>query len=358
MAIIITILLVILSTIFGKSKFVAGLFFLFMWIMWGWNSWNGDYDGYQKIYEDSTSIDFRDFYELGYSILNWGFRSLEFSFQSFMIFFSFIVLMLVYSCSLKMTKYPAIFAMIYYLLFILQFVFMRNYLSVSLIFSATLFAIKNEKYGLMTYILTTLLAATFHITSILYLIFIPAFSKRSINTKNIIIFVFIAVLLFSNRTSLSFLNQIMYFGDFILSRILLYSDGLSQYASLKTSMFHCGVVGLILFLNYKIPNYFILSKDNQRCRNVIININKLSLFYIIFYAIIPYLMRFIWYLFTIDAIYMLLILHITKQQKIKRKYLKLVMVAIIIYIAMILTLIYTSTLENTLYPLYNRNLIF
>ena len=48
--ILVTIVLSVVSLIFPKSKLVAGLFFLFMWTLWGWNTWNGDYEAYEKIF--------------------------------------------------------------------------------------------------------------------------------------------------------------------------------------------------------------------------------------------------------------------------------------------------------------------
>ena len=58
--VIITIVLMALSLIYPKSKYIAILFFLFMWTLWGWNTWNGDYIAYEEVFSfpDNSNNEF------------------------------------------------------------------------------------------------------------------------------------------------------------------------------------------------------------------------------------------------------------------------------------------------------------
>lgn len=46
--IIITVILFVVALLRPQSKGVAVLIFALMWSLWGWNTWNGDYEHMQK----------------------------------------------------------------------------------------------------------------------------------------------------------------------------------------------------------------------------------------------------------------------------------------------------------------------
>lgn len=160
--ILITILLIVFSLIFRKSKHLAGLNFLFMWTLWGWNSWNGDYDSYKYRFDNLTSIWELGDYEFVYELLNLLFNRIGFDFQSFMIFFSFVTLFFIAFFCIKYAKFPALFSAMYFIIFIMEFVFIRNYLVHSLLFLALMLVFEEVKHYKLWYLILVFIAGSFH----------------------------------------------------------------------------------------------------------------------------------------------------------------------------------------------------
>lgn len=110
---------IILCLLFPKSKSVALLIFLFMWLLWGWNTDNGDYANYKDAFESIQTGSLHETgYELGYGVVNYLFSSLGFSFRGFLIVYSFIVLGLIYTYFIN-SPYPAFIAAFYLLIFVM-----------------------------------------------------------------------------------------------------------------------------------------------------------------------------------------------------------------------------------------------
>ena len=94
--IIITVILFVVALLRPQSKGVAVLIFALMWSLWGWNTWNGDYEAYAEIFINpnfATS-------ELGYTILNKFIGLFTDDYQVFVIIISFMLLSSILYCSL------------------------------------------------------------------------------------------------------------------------------------------------------------------------------------------------------------------------------------------------------------------
>lgn len=121
--IFITILLFVFSLIYPKSKKIAAIFFIFMWLLWGFNTFNGDYVAYEDTF---LSPDFSKSPEFGYLLLNVVVGRFTSSYQVFLALMSLCILFVMYRISSKYSPYPALFALIYFLIFLMEFVFKQK----------------------------------------------------------------------------------------------------------------------------------------------------------------------------------------------------------------------------------------
>ena len=122
--IIITVILFVVALLRPQSKGVAVLIFALMWSLWGWNTWNGDYEAYAEIFINpnfATS-------ELGYTILNKFIGLFTDDYQVFVIIISFMLLSSILLFIVRLSPYPALFSVIYFVIYLEEFVFIRNYI--------------------------------------------------------------------------------------------------------------------------------------------------------------------------------------------------------------------------------------
>ena len=122
--IIITVILFVVALLRPQSKGVAVLIFALMWSLWGWNTWNGDYEAYAEIFINpnfATS-------ELGYTILNKFVGLFTDDYQVFVIIISFVLLSSILLFIVRLSPYPALFSVIYFVIYLEEFVFIRNYI--------------------------------------------------------------------------------------------------------------------------------------------------------------------------------------------------------------------------------------
>ena len=81
-SVLVTIILISLALVFNKSKAICILLFIFMFTLSGWNTWNGDYDAYERFYY--SSILMNEEYEPGYILINVIFKKLGIEYQTFL----------------------------------------------------------------------------------------------------------------------------------------------------------------------------------------------------------------------------------------------------------------------------------
>lgn len=141
----------------SKVKKISCCFFIFMWLLWGFNTFNGDYIAYEDTF---LSPDFSSSPEFGYLLLNSIVGCFTSSYQVFLALMSLGILFVMYRISSKYSPYPALFALIYFLIFLMEFVFNRNYIVTTIFLCAllTFSQTENNKY----FIVLVLLGCTVH----------------------------------------------------------------------------------------------------------------------------------------------------------------------------------------------------
>lgn len=353
MDILLTIVLVILALIFRKSKLVTVLIFLFLWTLWGWNAWNGDYEGYENIYLNSLNYSQRLGFsvEKGYQTINHFFiYNLKLSYQSFLKVYSFIILAINCGIILRFSKFPALNSLFYIFIFIMEFVFLRNYLTDTLLFVALVLVIKNVRYNKLWFGLIVALCSTIHLTSVVFFIFFFAlFTNKVINIKKALFF-FLALMIGS---ALLLDNILPFLSMSYASRLDLYKSG--EFLPL-ISLFH---LGLVLFM-YHFINTLLFNKKNdispelRRVYTIVLNVNIISLFYLSLYYHVPYFSRIIKFLLAFDILFFINAYYFVYAPVIKKK-INLMAIGMITFLLLFFS---TTTFSHTLIPLYKCNYIW
>lgn len=147
--------------------------FLFMWILFGWNTGNADYFNYQHIYK---SIDLYGRYkgvEFGYEFVCRIAVAIGLSYNGFLVFYSFIGLSLITSTARKYTNNLSFVFVLYFIYpFLLDIVQIRNFMSMAIIIYATRYLVADTKKDYIKYIIFVILASTFHVSAFFYMIFL------------------------------------------------------------------------------------------------------------------------------------------------------------------------------------------
>ncbi|ANH80936.1 hypothetical protein A8C56_08020 [Niabella ginsenosidivorans] len=344
----IIITLFILCILFPKSKFIAFIAFLFMWQLWGWNSWNGDYNSYRLLYETigRFGISSSDI-EVGYAFMNKISYNLGLSFQNFMGVFSFIVLGLTY-LFISRSPYPAILAMLYFLIFIMEFVFMRNYMADTffLLFLGVVMGSAKQKKIKSFFLLG--LALLFHNTAIVYFAFLIVFIDKIKPRKLFYIVASVVLVLFTSLTFfLSFISSTT-----INSKIAYYYTDASP---IGPAIGHLLIVSsLAFFISYSKKYLSSLPAKVQENTTLFTKVNIISLIYIPLYFFLPNFSRFFKVLFVINLFYILYLIFFYQRRNYRSM---LVTILVAVYLIIIYQFSY-STLDYTYYPLINSNLIY
>lgn len=345
---IISLLLVVFAFIFPKSKFIGFLFFVFMWTLWGWNSWNGDYDAYNKYFQDSFYT-VNQVSEFGYYYLNKLLKKLGLEFSSYLKIVSFLVLSVIFWFSKKYCKYIALFSAMYFIIFIMEYVFIRNYLSHSLFFICFFLLIEKPKFYLTSVVLISIMATAIHSTSIIMLPILLLISKNQIlDLKKVLLWVGLGLLL-----SIFFFKAILLplFGSDLLYKFDYYQTGGGF-----SNIFFAHLVLVLLvwyFFNSILKLEKGLSEKDKRIMILIVNFNLLTLGYLCLYYHIPYFSRILRFIFALDFIFLLGTLIL-----IKPKYLAKFIIIILLIFAAVMVMFFKSTLSLTFHPLFKKNLIW
>lgn len=345
----ITIIMIVLSLIFSKSKIVAVLFFLFMWTLWGWNTWNGDFDAYQYRYDNIDSLSSLNTYEIGFEFISYLSNLIGFDFSDFMILISFTSLSLILFFCLKFSKYPALYSAIYFMIFIMEFVFIRNYLVHSLILLAFILVFNEVRNYKIWFAAIVIFASTIHSTAIVLLFFLYAITKvEIISLKNAILFFTLMLLL----SIVLFKTLIPFFGFEYVDKFDYYGTA----GGLSTSFFAHIFIVLLIYSYFKIvlDKGEDISEYQRRIYTIVINVNIVSLFFLSIYYHIPYFSRILRFIFTFDLVFLLSGFYYIHQAKYK----VLMSIIFLSVLTVVVVMFAKSTLSLTLFPMYLCNSIW
>lgn len=220
LALIIAVFFTVLSIPFSKSKVGAQIFLTFMWILWGWNTYNGDYEAYEDLYNNvflTVSLD----YEPGYKLIMALSRLIGLTFQEFFQIISLLIILLWSRYILTESRYPFfVTAIIFWCFLPLDYVLLRNSLAFSIVLQGIILLLKDTPHKRIKYVFLILIAWSFHSSSLFYLTFllVPYISRYSRSNIIAIMIIFIAIGIFGK----GYLQNIM--GDAFENRTDVYES--------------------------------------------------------------------------------------------------------------------------------------
>ena len=338
--IIITVILFVVALLRPQSKGVAVLIFALMWSLWGWNTWNGDYEAYAEIFINpnfATS-------ELGYTILNKFIGLFTDDYQVFVIIISFMLLSSILLFIVRLSPYPALFSVIYFVIYLEEFVFIRNYILSTLLLVSIW--ITYNKEDVKCYVLAVLLGSAIHVFSLTYLLLLPAFYIKRISVRRVIRYIIPSVLL------MIFASQFILplFGQYVTDKVSYYTGGNSI---ITTSSY--ALIILVIIIDYVVKKVWKSRNCAPDLIKLIYGINIMSLVFVGVFSVIPYAAsRFLRFIFIIDILFFTIAL----KEPVRRK--NNVIIPFIIFILMILLFFISgrTMYPYTIIPLYLCNLLW
>lgn len=280
-----------------------------MWTLWGWNTFNGDYESYKVGFEEALSST-NDLNEFGYKWINYFLFRLGFTFRGYYVLTSGLLLLGIFHIVRKYCPYPGLFGFLYFFAFIQYYVYLRNYI-ICVVLISVILKIINEKKSRIFFSITCLLLSTIHSISYLFLIFTFAFKNKRLNTLRILSYELVCFVLsyFLFSYIVGSILPNMSFGE----RANVYIDG---GASLGMSIPF--LVVFVLSTLYVLKKIITTSSDDESSKylNVLYNINLLSLFICSLCVVVPYTAgRFFMFLIHLDILGCLYCLYKSIHQK-------------------------------------------
>lgn len=355
LGLIVAIILTLLAFIFKRSKLLTVLLFVLMWILFGWNYWNGDYDMYEKRYKESIFALLENTYETGYVLLNILFNSFQFSFQQFFITMSGISLLLVLRFVLKYSLYPALFAAIFLWIFLpLDYVLLRNFMAFSIVLQGICSLIDNVKYKYLKFTLFVLLASTIHSSSMFYFLILLVVGKDKKLVFQQILFAAVGITLFYAT-----------FGKLILHNFLDdFGDGRGDFYQTNLITFFSLFLAQLLCTNFIVYAFSKIETQQKTFVNsnfylLFFNINLIFFFLIVLYYDFSIFVRIFRHISLINCILVTNILyHLNKHKSEDLIVPKLLInVFFVLYLFFFLAYFVFPFDYFTIFPMFENNLI-
>lgn len=184
MGFLIILFLCVLAYLNPRSKIVSFTILAFMWVLYGFNTYSGDFIAYENVYNNLWDIGLMH-YEPGFSMIMAFCRSFGMSFIMFRVALAFIFVYLLYNAIKKYTQYSAL-ALAIYLIFPFPYfisVLRGGVASLIILYSIDFLREENQRRGAFKFVLGVMIAALFHYTSVFYLVLL--FARKEIDAKKI-----------------------------------------------------------------------------------------------------------------------------------------------------------------------------
>lgn len=287
------------------SLFFAFVLFVLMWILFGWNTGNADFENYLGMYESDYSDLKINSLDFGYFYLNQMFGELGYTFMQFRAVLSFFGLSVLFLFIAKWSSSPFISTLIYLIaVFSIDAVQVRNFCGYVIVLFALKFLIDGSTKGRIIYSFFVLISATFHIVMLFYLIFNFIDPIKKLKPKNHIL-ISIGLLIIGTPV-LQYIFSALNIDD--NGKIENYLEVFS-YPALIISV-------MVLLVNYVVVNYFV-NKNSVEIKsgspltlvsqvnftNVVYNINTLFFYLIPLFPIDMTFLRLYRNLFVLNIIF-------------------------------------------------------
>lgn len=250
------------NEISNLQKLILFIVMIVLWMIWAGNTSNVDYRNYSNIYNTMGNLNLDSWggVEIGFNFLFRTGNSLGLSYQQFVMFISFVTLLLLSIAFCRISKYPGYLAVAYsFFPFLLDVMQMRNAIAAAIVANAIPYLIRKSyfKYTILIFISTL-----FHTTMLFYLLLLGV-----IFSKKIVVMISIAVSLAGISLGLPFLRWIM---NYLPSgaKYIVYLEGNSLINRLLYVVFLISFVIVSEFLVYKYK-YLFLNKEKTQNKDII-----------------------------------------------------------------------------------------
>ena len=220
-----------------------------------------DIPGYREAYEWTRKTSFNDFeyiyFEKGYILLMKICIKLGLSFQGFFAVVYFIILYPIYLFIKKFSKDKLFSALIYvcYISFEFNLTGIRQALAISIVLLAFIALLEARKFPKILYIILVLIAASFHKSAYIALVFLPLLAIRSISWYTAGMIVGTVISIISRRYLFSYIKNLFGKESFSLDA------GLHIGGNVLFMMF-IAIFALIVYNSYR-KNNNISRTDNE-----------------------------------------------------------------------------------------------
>ncbi len=325
---------------------IACVLLLVMWVMYGWNSWNGDRDAYEMYF--SRELLFSWGLEIGYGYLNLLAKDFNLDYQAFQILLSFFTLLLFCRYLLKTSVSPVFSLLVFGMVFFpIDYVLMRNFLSFVIILQGIIELLKGTFQGRLFFVLLVLLATTFHQSAIVFLIFYFVPVNGFFSLRKFFIFFSVIVLIYIPfRTSVALPSAIQSHFDMyaVTLQSAVYKIIVHVFFSLIAifiARMHC-----LSIADNKYPNYLV------KMSFFIFNMNLVSFFFVFLYFEAEIFIRVLRYVIFFNVFYCLNIVFFPKVNHL------FVSAYVFLCVCFLFFYFIYPVMDLSLFPLFNRNIIF
>lgn len=260
-----------LSTFF--ALFVLGA----LWVLYGWNFWNGDREGYEAYYLRDSLAGWGG--EIGYGYLNLWANQAGLSYQEFQVFVALGTLLLLFRYMVKMTLSPFTALIVYAICFFaLDYVLVRNFLAFAVLLQAFIILFEDRSFSRIKYVALVLLATSIHQSSFVFLVYVIMPTRRVVPLGRFFI------LLFGFFATYVILRASVPLPESMAAHFDYYGTVLKS--SLANVAVHVGsVIAMLLVVMFERKSVFRIFSDAERDRVLffIVNVNLFSLFFLILY---------------------------------------------------------------------------
>lgn len=176
MLLIIGIVLSIISLFLYRNKILYLIWFLFYFVLFGFNNFNPDYSTYSNIYKlVRLGVYDGKLADSGYMFLMSVAHSFNLSFEQFYICFAIVSVIMLFIVIYKFSNYRNLVCIPILLYpFTISVVQMRFFLASLIVLIGIIFLEKDKKYSNFIFLGTLIIASTIHFSSILYSVYFLA----------------------------------------------------------------------------------------------------------------------------------------------------------------------------------------
>lgn len=289
---VIGLLLIILCCLKKDSKLLFISTLLFMWVLFAFSGENADTEVYYSRFYNYESLE--AITEPGFNLVMLIFNKLHFTYQQFLMLFSLIFVFVVGYFIKKNTPNYALALILYFIFpFSIDIVQVRNSLGFLFIILAFKYLLSDDKFSSLKYFFFILLAASFHLSAIFFLVFVVIKRisiKQTIVLTILIIMLSLFILEFGILENLNtYLSGIWRF-ESIIDRMRLHDYNLQDILKITLKSLIALSLFLVVFyftiINIK-RSKLDLNEKNHRLRFIytLIKLNILVMIILPFYQI-------------------------------------------------------------------------